>query len=223
MTSQSATIIAITPFEHPDVPVVRAATRAGALGVLDVGRDAAIARAALAELAACGEAPVGLRVADAAVLDGLALPACVRTIVAAAGTPLARWRALGLTTLVQVTSVAEAAAAAAAGADGLIAKGAESGGRVGEETSLVLLQALADAVTLPVWVQGGVGVHTAAACVAGGAAGVVLDAQLALARESSLPAPIRSALAAMDGSETALVAGHRAGSLHCHPGQALPW
>ena len=209
MTSQSATIIAITPFEHPDVPVVRAATRAGALGVLDVGRDAAIARAALAELAACGEAPVGLRVADAAVLDGLALPACVRTIVAAAGTPLARWRALGLTTLVQVTSVAEAAAAAAAGADGLIAKGAESGGRVGEETSLVLLQALADAVTLPVWVQGGVGVHTAAACVAGGAAGVVLDAQLALARESSLPAPIRSALAAMDGSETALVAGHR--------------
>ena len=209
MPSLSATIIAITPFEHPDVPVVRAAIRAGALGVLDVGRDAAIARAALAELAACNEAPVGLRVADAAVLDGVALPACVRTVVVAAGTPLARWRELGLTTLVQVTSAAEAAAAAAAGADGLIAKGAESGGRVGEETSLVLLQALAGAVTLPVWVQGGVGVHTAAACVAGGAAGVVLDAQLALARESTLPVPVRSALAAMDGSETALVAGHR--------------
>lgn len=129
MPSLSATIIAITPFEHPDVPVVRAAIRAGALGVLDVGRDAAIARAALAELAACNEAPVGLRVADAAVLDGVALPACVRTVVVAAGTPLARWRELGLTTLVQVTSAAEAAAAAAAGADGLIAKGAESGGR----------------------------------------------------------------------------------------------
>src|SRR5258708_3814335 len=44
--------------------------------------------------------------------------------------------------LVQVVSVAEARAAKAAGAAGLIAKGSESGGRVGEETALVLLQRL---------------------------------------------------------------------------------
>ncbi|MCC7217974.1 MAG: SDR family NAD(P)-dependent oxidoreductase [Burkholderiales bacterium] len=209
MPSLSRPIVAISPFETPDVAVVRAACRAGALGVLDVGRDPARARAAIADLASFGEDAVGLRVPDAAVLDGVALPPCVGAIVVDAGAPLARWREAGLTVLVQVTSVAEAQAAAAAGADGLIAKGAESGGRVGEETSLVLLQALAGAATLPVWVQGGVGLHTAAACIAGGAAGVVLDAQLSLARESTLPPPVRSAVAAMDGSETALIAGHR--------------
>src|SRR5439155_507177 len=55
---------------------------------------------------------------------------------------------------------------------------------------------------LPVWVQGGIGPNTAAACAAGGAAGVVLDAQLLLARESLLSPDARRRLAAFDGSET---------------------
>ena len=37
--------------------------------------------------------------------------------------------------------------------------------------------------SVPVHVRGGIGLRTAAACRAGGAAGVVLDDQLALARE----------------------------------------
>ncbi|MFO1314000.1 MAG: SDR family NAD(P)-dependent oxidoreductase [Burkholderiales bacterium] len=209
MPSLFPTIVTITPFDNPDAAVVVAACRAGALGVLDVGRDAARARSAIAQLEGLGAQSAGLRVADDRVLDGVALPGCVGTIVVEAGAPLARWHGLGLRVLVQVTSVAEAKAAAADGVHGLIAKGAESGGRVGEETSLVLLQALVGAVSLPVWIQGGVGVNTAAACVAGGAAGVVLDAQLALARESTLPAAVKAAVAAMDGSETVLVAGHR--------------
>src|SRR5262249_21156009 len=52
--------------------------------------------------------------------------------------------------------------------------------------------------------------HTAGACAAGGAAGVVLDAQLLLARESSLPEAARQRLAAFDGSETACL-GERLG------------
>ncbi|MEZ4238073.1 MAG: hypothetical protein R3F59_18390 [Myxococcota bacterium] len=55
----------------------------------------------------------------------------------------------------------------------------------------------------------GIGLHTASAAVAGGARGVVLDAQLALLEECRLPVEIRKAVAAMDGSETRLVAGHR--------------
>ncbi|HEV7759628.1 MAG TPA: beta-ketoacyl synthase N-terminal-like domain-containing protein, partial [Acidimicrobiales bacterium] len=42
-----------------------------------------------------------------------------------------------------------------------------------------------------------------------GAAGVVVDSQVALLRESALPRPVRSAIAAMDGSETRVVGGHR--------------
>ena len=52
------------------------------------------------------------------------------------------------------------------------------------------------------WAQGGIGLHTAAACYAAGAAGVVLDSQLYLTRESPLPESVRSKIAIMDGSET---------------------
>ena len=67
--------------------------------------------------------------------------------------------------LVTVTSIDEALAAEAAGADGLIAKGNESGGRVGESSAFVLLQKLVERVATPIWVQGGIGPHTAAACL----------------------------------------------------------
>ena len=110
--------------------------------------------------------------------------------------------------LVTVTSRAEADAAVAAGAAGLVAKGSESGGRIGDTETFVLLQQLRH-VGVPVWAQGGIGLHTAAAAVVGGAAGVVLDAQLALVRESGSPRETRAAIGAMDGSETDVVAGHR--------------
>ena len=53
-------------------------------------------------------------------------------------------------------------------------------------STFVLLQRLlaGDGPGVPVWACGGIGPHTAAAAVAGGAAGVVLDVQLALLEES---------------------------------------
>jgi acyl transferase domain-containing protein/NAD(P)H-dependent flavin oxidoreductase YrpB (nitropropane dioxygenase family)/NAD(P)-dependent dehydrogenase (short-subunit alcohol dehydrogenase family) len=108
----------------------------------------------------------------------------------------------------EAVSLAEAQLGERLGVDGLILKGHEAGGRVGAETSFILLQRWQAHVErggnadLPVFVQGGVGPNTAAACVAGGATGVVLDAQLLLARESSIPEEMRQRLAASDGSET---------------------
>ncbi|HEX6166588.1 MAG TPA: nitronate monooxygenase, partial [Acidimicrobiales bacterium] len=115
-----------------------------------------------------------------------------------------RWRVVA-----EVRSLDEAHAALAAGVDGLVARGAESGGRVGTTGAYVLCQQVLGVADLPVWVQGGIGRHTAAAAIAGGAAGVVVDAQTALLRESSLPRAVRAAVAAIDGSETRVVAGHR--------------
>jgi acyl transferase domain-containing protein/NAD(P)H-dependent flavin oxidoreductase YrpB (nitropropane dioxygenase family)/NADP-dependent 3-hydroxy acid dehydrogenase YdfG len=187
-----AFIIGISPFEHPDPALIAAICRAGALGILDLGRDPARARAALAELAR--RAPrFGVRIPDGSAID---LPSGVTTVVVPAGAPILpgrTWRVL-----VQVTSIDEARAAMAAGADGLIARGSESA-LVEGETAFVLLQRLrAELPEAPIWVQGGVGLHTAAACVAGGAHGVVLDAQLALLEESSFAH--KDALAALDGS-----------------------
>ena len=50
------------------------------------------------------------------------------------------FRSRGLAALVEVTSLPEALRAAECGAEGLIAKGSESGGRVSEETTFILLQ-----------------------------------------------------------------------------------
>ncbi|MFE3939963.1 nitronate monooxygenase, partial [Streptomyces goshikiensis] len=113
----------------------------------------------------------------------------------------------------EATALAEALAARAAGAGAVVAKGYEAGGRVGGATTFLLLQQLLAApdLRIPVLACGGIGPHTAAAAVAGGAAGVLLDVQLALTSEgeAGLPAEVAAALRVMDGSETRLVEGHR--------------
>ncbi|MEJ7728143.1 MAG: beta-ketoacyl synthase N-terminal-like domain-containing protein, partial [Polyangiaceae bacterium] len=210
------TVIGLTPFERPDPRLALALLRAGAMAVLDLGRDAAVARAALDRVAREARRGFGVRIPSELALESVPLPSAVELCVleeedaAAGGARLAaRVAALGArTVLVQATSVEAARGALDAGAAGIIAKGSECGGRVGEETTFVLLQRLV-ALGAPVWAQGGIGLHSAAACLAGGAAGVVLDGQLALVRESSVPAAVQAAVRSMDGSETALLHGHR--------------
>ena len=214
-------VMAVTPFGSPNAGLVVAACRAGAIGVLDLGADPDAARAALRSVAGRHHESFAVRVgancpwtpdelSEAVLTDGDGRVDLL-VVDGGAGGPAAlrRWSGRFPQLVVEVTSAAEATVAVAAGADGLIAKGVESGGRVGEETAFVLLQAVVDVVDVPVWSQGGIGCHTAAAAVVGGAVGVVLDTQLALTAESTVPAPLRAALMAMDGSETTVVGGHR--------------
>lgn len=199
----------ITPFEEPNAALTVALARAGAVGVLDLGRDAGRARAALAAVCQWWPGPFGVRVPAGCPLSPADLPERVDSVVRGPGSP---WPSTpGQRTFIEVISVAEARAAVRAGAYGLIAKGAEAGGRVGATTTFVLLQQLlADPqIRVPIWAAGGIGLHTAAAAVAGGAAGVALDTQLALVVEVDLPAEVAAAIRVMDGSETAVVGGHR--------------
>lgn len=204
-------VIACNPLGLPDARVTVAACRAGAMGVLDLGADATVAAAALRAVQRRWEGPFGVRISAAGSpppdLPACDLPESVDTIVFAVGARLQATE--GRQRLAEVTSVAEARAATAANVDGLIAVGSEAGGRVGTTTSFVLLQQIVEAVDVPVWVRGGVGLHTAAGAVAGGAAGIVLADQLALVQESALPEPLQAAIRAMDGSETRVVGGHR--------------
>ncbi|MFI6983403.1 SDR family NAD(P)-dependent oxidoreductase [Embleya sp. NPDC050154] len=200
----------MSPFGRPNARLVIAAHRAGALGVLDLGRDR---DAALGELAEASAVPsFGVRVPVGCPLEPRELPAHVHVVLLA---PDAPWAPAtvgpGRRVLVEVTSADQAHAAVAAGAEGVIARGAESGGRCGELTTFVLLQQLLadERVSVPVWAAGGIGPHTAAAAVAGGAAGVLLDTQLALVAESTVPADVAAAVRAMDGSETVVIRGHR--------------
>ncbi|MGW9210065.1 SDR family NAD(P)-dependent oxidoreductase [Embleya sp. NPDC055664] len=203
-------VLAVSPLGRPDAPLVIAAHRAGALAVLDLGRERGPALAGLSRAGVL--AGFGVRVPVGCPLGPRELPEQVDTVMLA---PDAPWSIAdagpGRRVLVEVTCAEQAHAAVAAGAAGVIARGAESGGRCGELTTFVLLQQLlADArVTVPVWAAGGIGPHTAAAAVAGGAAGVLLDTQLALVAESTLPADVAAAVRAMDGSETVVIRGHR--------------
>ena len=88
---------------------------------------------------------------------------------------------------------------------GLVARGNESGGWVSEESAFVLTQKLIEKQPLPVYVQGGMGPHGAAACRAVGAAGVVLDDQLLLMPSSPISKSTAARFEQLSGQETVVL------------------
>lgn len=212
-------VLVLTPAGTGVASVAIAACRAGARGFLDLEDQvecSAVSEALeqLERFAPDGYGvklgPDGGKLLPALLADGCR---CREVILAGGEQPewsewIARLRRRQIRVLVEAVTIAEARRAAELDLDGLILKGHESGGRIGPDTSFILLQRWHAAVTasetrdLPVYVQGGIGLHTAAACAAAGAAGVVLDNQLLLTRESLLPEEARTRLLAFDGSET---------------------
>jgi acyl transferase domain-containing protein/NAD(P)H-dependent flavin oxidoreductase YrpB (nitropropane dioxygenase family)/short-subunit dehydrogenase len=211
-------VITISPVGalEPSPRVAVAAWRGGGHGVLDLADGGWRPMRALAQATSWAAAPVGVRIPAGCAAGPGEVRRCAGgkpgLVVLAPGAPwevaaTAAWARV----LVEVTSQAEARAAVAAGAHGVIARGLESGGLVSDLSTFVLLQhLLGDTdITVPVWAAGGIGPRTAAACVIGGAAGVVLDTQLALMPESDLPGDLARVLRRVDGSETVLADGQR--------------
>jgi hypothetical protein len=91
------------------------------------------------------------------------------------------------------------------GVSGIVARGHESGAWSSADSAFLLTQKLIESVDLPVYVQGGIGIHTAAACQAVGAAGVVLDDQLWLMPESPLSDDWQRQIANSNGQEALLI------------------
>ncbi|MGH9162316.1 MAG: SDR family oxidoreductase [Vicinamibacteraceae bacterium] len=156
------------------------------------------------------------------------LPAAVDPVIAsAADAPtldafVAAVRATGRRVWLECTSVEHADFGRACGVDGFIAKGHEAGGFVGEETTFILLQRLLARADRPVWAAGGIGLHTAPACLVAGAAGVVLESQLLLTPESGLPDPIRRFVESFDGSETMCLGSERGDAVRVYRSLGSP-
>ncbi|MEU4926134.1 SDR family NAD(P)-dependent oxidoreductase [Streptomyces yokosukanensis] len=206
-------VLCLTPCGEPDAGLTAAACAAGALGILDLGTGDRVSRQELSRLRRAAPGPFGIRVTGRCALPPADVGDVPDTVLL---TPDAPWTIAELPSssrvLAEVTDLGQARAAVRAGARGLIARGAESGGRIGDLSTFVLLQQLlsdAEVSRLPVWACGGIGPRTAAAAVTGGAAGVVLDSQLALLPESGLPEEVRAVLRTLDGSETVVLGGHR--------------
>ncbi len=202
--------IVLSPTGSLDAAVPIAGSRAGALGVvsLELASDLEAGLAQLRRLCALGNGRCGVLVdtseALEAVLGGAAdgLDAVLLSGDAVAQPLIERAHAAGLDVYVVATRLEDALVATAGRADGVIAKGQEAGGWIGEQGSFVLTQQLLARLRTPVYVHGGVGLHTIAAAYVAGAAGAVLDGQLLLTRESPLPDDLRAALGRFDGSET---------------------
>ncbi|MDY3014750.1 MAG: enoyl-[acyl-carrier-protein] reductase FabK [Evtepia sp.] len=114
----------------------------------------------------------------------------VAVVTTGAGNPsqyMAMWKEAGVKVIPVVASVAMAKLMTRLGASALIAEGGESGGHVGELTTMVLVPQVCDATTLPVIAAGGIadGRGVAAAFMLG-ACGVQMGTRFLSAVECSI-------------------------------------
>lgn len=83
----------------------------------------------------------------------------VPVVTTGAGTPekyMTMWKEAGIKVIPVVASVAMAKRMERCGADAIVAEGTEAGGHIGENTTMVLVPQIADAVQIPVIAAGGI-------------------------------------------------------------------
>ena len=83
----------------------------------------------------------------------------VKVVTTGAGNPekyMEMWKAAGIRVIPVVASVALARRMERSGADAVVAEGTESGGHIGEATTMTLVPQVADAVSIPVIAAGGI-------------------------------------------------------------------
>ena len=84
----------------------------------------------------------------------------VQVVTTGAGNPekyMEMWKAAGIKVIPVVASVALAKRMERYGADAVVAEGTESGGHIGEATTMTLVPQVVDAVSIPVIAAGGIG------------------------------------------------------------------
>ena len=111
----------------------------------------------------------------------------IPVVTTGAGNPgpyMMQWKEAGIKVIPVVTSVALAKLMQRAGADAVIAEGCESGGHIGETTTMALVPQVVDGVSIPVIAAGGIadGRGLVAARMLG-AAGVQMGTRFLVAKE----------------------------------------
>ena len=141
-----------------------AVSNAGALGIIGAGgMNLESFRENIHKCRTLTDKPFGVNIMlmhpQAKEMAALAAEEKVAVITTGAGNPapyMAMWKEAGAKVFPVVAAVALAKLVARAGADGVIAEGTESGGHVGEVTTMALVPRVADAVSIPVIAAGGI-------------------------------------------------------------------
>ena len=141
-----------------------AVSNAGALGLIGGGgMDAETLRMHIRQCRALTDKPFGVNIMlmnpAAPEMAKVVAEEGVKVVTTGAGLPTAYlplWKEAGITVFPVVAASLVAKRLARSGIDGVIAEGCESGGHVGEMTTMALVPQVADAVDLPVVAAGGV-------------------------------------------------------------------
>lgn len=189
-----------------------AVSNAGALGIIAAGgKSAQELKAEIDTLRSLTTKPFGVNVMlmapDVAEIAALLVREKVPVITTGAGNPeayLKEWKAAGSKVFPVVPSVALARRMERVGASGVIAEGTESGGHVGETTTMALVPQVAQALSIPVIAAGGIasGAQLCAA-YALGASGAQMGTALLVSEECPIhPAYKQAVIAARDTGTT---------------------
>lgn len=142
-----------------------AVSEAGGLGLIGAANaPAEWVRAEIRKVRALTDKPFGVNimlmsphadeVAKVIVEEG------VQVVTTGAGNPekyMGLWKSAGVKVIPVVASVALAKRMEKYGADAVVAEGCESGGHIGEQTTMTLVPQVVDAVSIPVIAAGGIG------------------------------------------------------------------
>jgi enoyl-[acyl-carrier protein] reductase II len=114
----------------------------------------------------------------------------VKVVTTGAGSPekyMKLWKSAGVKVVPVIASVAMAKRMAKHGADAVVAEGTESGGHIGEHTTMSLVPQIVDAVNIPVIAAGGIGDGRGmAAALMLGAKGIQMGTRFLLADETQI-------------------------------------
>ena len=197
-----------------------ACSNAGALGLIGSGgMNAEELRANIRRCRKRTDKPFGVNIMlmhpEADTFAQLVVEEGVRVVTTGAGNPgkyLPQWKQAGIAVIPVVSAAILARHLEKMGADALIAEGTESGGHVGEMTTMALVPQVVDTVNLPVIAAGGIADgRQMAAALALGACGVQVGTCLLVSEECPIHPNYKAALLKARDSDT-IVTGRIGGT-----------
>ena len=141
-----------------------AVSEAGGLGIIGAASaPPEVVREQIREAKKLTSRPVGVNVMlmnpNAPEVAQIVIEEGVKVVTTGAGNPakfIPAWKEAGVRVIPVVASVAMAKMMERSGADAVVAEGMESGGHIGELTTMALVPQVADAVQIPVIAAGGI-------------------------------------------------------------------